>query len=824
MEAPPPAKKLALAPLDIGPATGEEDLNVKVLQVQNRKLSERLRERHRRGEVLEGRVSSLEARCSQDDWLRVCLRRQLLSLRQRLAVLLAPLGQEGRVTAGLGDDILAGLLQSGTAAVTSLEEMFACVAASVDVLGAEGVRALSQAPEFSDVLGSAVGRLESLLEDYKSQEENNDVIKLQDDITSLEAKFEQLENDLADARFDLQKAESCNDQLEQRLSEALETGRCEREETTAPPPPQQQQQQPPNTTSSDKTVPSNEFEQLQVEKEELQALSQARLEELKQLASQLLELNKEFDRFKLEHSVVPESAVVEATAYKLLQSQFSLAVAESGQLRAILEENKLLLNSAKEKHFTQLEKIREEELKYQLEVSEEMAQLQRALEASKREGELLRVEFERTLASNEQAAPIAKELQVTVASLQKTIQQLKSELTRCKSRSSSSSSGSHKAEQSSTKEEAKEESEKARAMERDSAAEQLEEVKGRLRAATEEKLSLETQLEGLRQQQAAKEGGREKADIILSERKARAQVEELKRRFEDYRKDYEKRKEHIREEASRRNKALAEDNRHLQKELLAKKAEVQALVSEMESTAMGFEEMQEQNIRLLQQLKEKDDANMNLMSERIKANSLKKLWLEEKELMESQLSAMATEKVRLGELMAVLEERDRNCELSLQSMEKELALQQQTLELHKRKALESVQGQQELQMKLAEGERQLASAQEALVCKQDAWDKELQLHKRTVEEVGGLKRRLERYKSREWASCSDEVLLEEIKTYKAKLNCPCCSARKKDTVLTKCFHVFCSECIRSRYDSRLRKCPKCGAAFGANDFHKIYLS
>ena len=34
VEAPPPAKKLALAPLDIGPATGEEDLNVKVLQVR----------------------------------------------------------------------------------------------------------------------------------------------------------------------------------------------------------------------------------------------------------------------------------------------------------------------------------------------------------------------------------------------------------------------------------------------------------------------------------------------------------------------------------------------------------------------------------------------------------------------------------------------------------------------------------------------------------------------------------------------------------------------------------------------------------------------
>ena len=113
---------------------------------------------------------------------------------------------------------------------------------------------------------------------------------------------------------------------------------------------------------------------------------------------------------------------------------------------------------------------------------------------------------------------------------------------------------------------------------------------------------------------------------------------------------------------------------------------------------------------------------------------------------------------------------------------------------------------------------------------------------RAQEEVTNLKRKVEKYKSREWASSSDEVLLEEIRTYKVrgtevfvhcfevwcvlqvKLNCPCCSTRKKDTVLTKCFHVFCSECIRSRYDSRLRKCPKCGAAFGANDFHKLYLS
>ena len=55
---------------------------------------------------------------------------------------------------------------------------------------------------------------------------------------------------------------------------------------------------------------------------------------------------------------------------------------------------------------------RGEEVKYQVEVREEMAQLETALASTKRDYEMLRIEFEKTVASNEQAAPIAKELQV----------------------------------------------------------------------------------------------------------------------------------------------------------------------------------------------------------------------------------------------------------------------------------------------------------------------------------------------------------------------------------------------------------------------------
>ena len=45
-------------------------------------------------------------------------------------------------------------------------------------------------------------------------------------------------------------------------------------------------------------------------------------------------------------------------------------------------------------------------------------------------------------------------------------------------------------------------------------------------------------------------------------------------------------------------------------------------MNEMEVTGQAFEDMQEQNSRLIQQLREKDDANFKLMSERIKSNQV----------------------------------------------------------------------------------------------------------------------------------------------------------------------------------------------------------
>ena len=78
----------------------------------------------------------------------------------------------------------------------------------------------------------------------------------------------------------------------------------------------------------------------------------------------------------------------------------------------------------------------------------------------------------------------------------------------------------------------------------------------------EEKRVLEKEVEGWR---SVDKEEREKGELVAAEKRARAQVDEMRRRFEEMRKDYEKRKEHLKEEAVRKNRSLTEDNRHLQR-------------------------------------------------------------------------------------------------------------------------------------------------------------------------------------------------------------------------------------------------------------------
>lgn len=49
-------------------------------------------------------------------------------------------------------------------------------------------------------------------------------------------------------------------------------------------------------------------------------------------------------------------------------------------------------------------------------------------------------------------------------------------------------------------------------------------------------------------------------------------------------------------------------------------------------------------------------------------------------------------------------------------------------------------------------------------------------------------------------------------------------APQKDVVITKCWHMFCGECIRRNLETRHRKCPGCGAPFGQGDVKSFFFT
>jgi len=156
----------------------------------------------------------------------------------------------------------------------------------------------------------------------------------------------------------------------------------------------------------------------------------------------------------------------------------------------------------------------------------------------------------------------------------------------------------------------------------------------------------------------------------------------------------------------------------------------------------------------------------------------------------------------------------------------ELSMRQQAMEMHKRKAIESAQSAADLKLHLEKYHAQIKEVQQTVAEKTSALEAEAFKTKRLHEQLESVKRKVERLRKIEMASDTDmdQILKEEIREYKETLTCPSCKVKRKDAVLTKCFHCFCYDCLRTRYETRQRKCPKCNAAFGASDYHRLYLS
>uniref|UniRef100_H2LUU0 E3 ubiquitin protein ligase n=1 Tax=Oryzias latipes TaxID=8090 RepID=H2LUU0_ORYLA len=580
---------------------------------------------------------------------------------------------------------------------------------------------------------------------------------------------------------------------------------------------------------------------------------------------------------KMDLRNIPEEVVKETLEYKCLQSQFSLLYNESLGVKTQLDEARALLLTAKNAHLRQIEHMESDELSLQKKLRTEVIQLEDTLAQVRKEYEMLRIEFEQNLAANEQAGPINREMRHLISSLQNHNLQLKGDVQRYKRklretqmeinkvdddwfsfltgccnyllkismilkklvlfpsqlRCQSGETGRRKEleRQRAREREREREAEREREKERERDRQRSDELKRKdsdtlkmlrieLKKAQESQKEMKLLLDMYK---SAPKEQRDKVQLMAAERKSKAEVffflfvYPFNFRMKESKKLAD-------EDALRKIRVAEETIEHLQKKLAATKQEEEALLSEMDVTGQAFEDMQEQNSRLLQQLREKDDANFKLMSERIKSNQIYKLLKEEKEELADQVLTFKTQVDAQLLVVQKLEEKEGVLQSTLAALEKELGVRTQALELNKRKAVEAAQLAEDLKVQLEHTQAKLKEIQVSVAENRTARERESSNLKRAQEDLSRLRRKLEKQKKVEVYSDADEILQEEINQYKAKLRCPCCNTRDKETVLTKCFHVFCYECLKMRYDTRQRKCPKCNCAFGANDFHRIYIT
>lgn len=261
----------------------------------------------------------------------------------------------------------------------------------------------------------------------------------------------------------------------------------------------------------------------------------------------------------------------------------------------------------------------------------------------------------------------------------------------------------------------------------------------------------------------------------------------------------------------------------LQKQLEKTKNEEEALMQDLDVTGQAYEDMQEQNHRLLQQLEEKDDANFKLMSEHLKTNAFQKHLNEEKAGLLKQIEKLNDLLASAGREARIQHDQARLKQEYVLTLEQELGKRKLIADQCRNNINEIQQQLREVRSEKDKIYAQLEHIQKSFTERTAILTQESFKNKRLIEELESTKKKYDRAIKLQSATAPDEVLMEEIREYKEQLTCPSCKTKPKDAVLTKCFHVFCFDCLKTRVDTRQRKCPKCNAQFGANDFHRLYL-
>eukprot|EP00897_Mesotaenium_endlicherianum_P006224 jgi/Mesen1/562/ME000105S10733 len=645
-----------------------------------------------------------------------------------------------------------------------------------------------------------------------------------------------------------------------RLSDALEdkTSQLETARRRLAALKQQQQQQDPTAASSQRASPAHTSNCVKVEDRgadrdrgacrgdaededavslaEAQKLAARRLSELEEAHRAQLNLTQQFRQ--LQAMLSDEQHMQSARPYMLLKDQVHFLQKEVERYRVILEQ----LQRERD-----LAILREKEMQFKAEAGDAA---RRACQIADARGDDLESKLRQCVADKDklqqrleeahQAAgrkETVAELKVMMSTLHKEMNMMQAQLTKLKE--TAHSVHALRAEAHSLSQII------------DRKAREQEELQRRYSVQQQEVKSLKETVAQVRETEAElrlfcsmfeRESNEPKdvAEARRAEWRALAQVEQLRAQLDEHALTLRVRAANEAEAACQlrltaSEAEVAELAVELKESLQAKNEEGDAYISEIETIGQAYEDMQTQNQRLLQQIVERDEYNMQLMAESVKAKQMQASLASEKDQLSSRVghatAAADVQKQRVARLeeqaKAYLEQLGKAAEENRQLSSTLDAAKRRQQEAEREAALSrtTLEG---VQKELEERGRKVADADVEL-------EKERYKRKRLEEESETLGTKVARLggaggsaggfleKALEKGAASVEELQEEINGYKSILRCSVCHDRRKEVVITKCFHLFCSPCIQRNLEIRHRKCPGCNVPFGQNDVRNVYI-
>ncbi|GMN56359.1 hypothetical protein TIFTF001_025463 [Ficus carica] len=213
--------------------------------------------------------------------------------------------------------------------------------------------------------------------------------------------------------------------------------------------------------------------------------------------------------------------------------------------------------------------------------------------------------------------------------------------------------------------------------------------------------------------------------------------------------------------------------------LKSKNEENEAFLSEIEMIGQAYDDMQTQNQHLLQQITERDDYNIKLVLEGLRAKQVQDALLMDKRMLERE-TQQANSSVNFYEMKAArIEDQLKICSDQIQRLVEVKFQSSMTMDATQKRLLDVKRSSEQTRESLEESQSKVDKSRAALLERQIEIEKERFEKRRLEEELEVLRRKASRLRAQTEGSSIIEKLQQELGEYREILKCSICLDRTK---------------------------------------------